>query len=319
MIDQENKDLMNDQNEDIEDTVEEAVDNTQIFDGNENEEENEGPSRPTPTPPNKDNRKVLIPIILAAIVILVVLIFVMLQGGGKPVEETPTPTPTPTTTVDTEDYKDDIALWDENYAINSDYVGEIRFDSGIIDLPVVQAIDPDDPSIGLSKYLRTDWKTMEHDEEGSIFVDPVSDLESSQNITIYGHYVYPSYEPSMTHKFTPLVNYVGDKDFYEENKYFELILKDEVRRYEIAHVYIADINLYDPNNPLEEGMYYMEPEWTEEELEYYLDRVSEIEEYDTGVEIGPDDKFVTLQTCVENREDQREIVIAKQIEVIKIR
>ena len=45
----------------------------------------------------------------------------------------------------------------------------------------------------------------------------------------------------------------------------------------------------------------------------------EIEFYNTGIEITPVDRFLTLQTCVENRDDLRLIVIAKEVEVIKTR
>ena len=60
-------------------------------------------------------------------------------------------------------------------------------------------------------------------------------------------------------------------------------------------------------------------EWTDEELEYYLSEVEKVQFYDTGVDIEPGDKFVTLQTCVENDDMRREIVVAKEVEVQSIR
>ncbi|MBR2067577.1 MAG: hypothetical protein IJ875_04895, partial [Solobacterium sp.] len=54
--------------------------------------------------------------------------------------------------------------WQMNEDINEDYIATIRFESGLIDLPVVQGPTND-------TYLRTDWKDMSFDDEGSIFFD----------------------------------------------------------------------------------------------------------------------------------------------------
>lgn len=201
------------------------------------------------------------------------------------------------------------SAYDINKAINEDYVGDIKFQSGLIDLPFVQAKVETTIIDAYEKYLRTDWETMEHDEEGSIFLDP-NNILNDQNLVIYGHYVYPSYDASGTHKFTPL-HALKNQDNYEENKYIDLELEDEIRTYEIAHVYYSKI---DDNGNLEDGMEYMKSNFSDEELQYYLNRVEEEEFYHTDVEIGSNDKFLTLQTCVENRDDLKLIVIAKLIE-----
>lgn len=338
MIDKDNRDLLDeDTSEEVEndeeeveyeeveveedESGEEVIDETRVYDAGTDEEvvyEEVEEEEPNGNGPKKDIKKILIPIIIAAIVILAVLIFVILNGGNKKdVTNTPNASTTPSATTETIDWSTYPEIWDERHEINSDYVGEIRFESDLINLPVVQYIDPNDTNVGYDKYLRTDWETMEYDEEGSIFVDPFVDLSSSQNITIYGHYVYPSYEPSMTHKFTPLVQLMEEEN-YEANKYIYLVLENEVRKYEIAYVYIAQ--QYDnPLQPLAQGMFYMKTDWTDDELTYYISEVSKIAQYDTGVTIEPGDKFLTLQTCVENRDDQKEIVLAKEVEVFEYR
>lgn len=260
---------------------------------------------------NKKNKNLLIAIIGVLLVLVI--------GGTVylgTVNNEPKNTPTPTQETITKDYSKEIEEYDNNYAINSDYVGMIRFESGMINLPFVQAHD-NDIAKAYDKYLRTAWDTMEHDEEGSIFLDPSNSLED-QNLVIYGHYVYPSYDITRTHKFTRL-HELKDKDEYEENKYIELVLENEIRRFEVAHVYYAELDLNNPSQPLEEGMEYMFTNFTDEGLKYYFDRVSEVEFYETGVEITPEDKFLTLQTCVENRDDLRLIIVAKQVEVEKTR
>ncbi len=339
---EDNKDLLNDEEtseevdtneevtEEYEETedYEEVEDNTRIFDGTEvedeaeyEEEEEEYEEEPNGGGPKKDMKKILIPIIIAAIVVLAVLIFVILQGGGNK-DNDPTTSPSGTTTTtpsgETIDWSTYPEIWDANYAINSDYVGEIIFESGIINLPMVQYSGQGTAyNAGYDKYLRTDWKTMEYSEEGSIFVDPYVDLATSTNITIYGHYVYESLDPTRTRFFTPLELLI-DEENYEDNKYFYLVLENEVRKYEIAYVYYAELT-GDPIKPLADGMNYMFTEWTDEELEYYLSEVEKVQFYDTGVDIEPGDKFVTLQTCVENDDMRREIVVAKEVEVQSIR
>ena len=156
---------------------------------------------------------------------------------------------------------------------------------------------------------------MSEDPEGTVFMDPYNTLDD-QNLVLYGHYVYPSYEPSMTHMFTPL-HLLKDEKNYEENRFIDLIFENEIRRYEVAHVYYA--RLYDDENILEEGMEYMYTSFDSEGLEYYLKRVKEEEFYNTGVEISADDRFLTLQTCVEDHDELRLIIVAKEIEIIKMR
>lgn len=220
------------------------------------------------------------------------------------------------TSIDWEAYQE---TWQAKYAINSDYIGDLVFTSGLVAQPVVQYIDDDDITQGYYKYLRTNWETMEDDEEGTVFLDPYGDIDGSMNLVFYGHYVYEEYDETRTHMFTPLAQLL-DEENYEENAILYLLLEDEIRVYQVAHVYIAQLysSTGDSYDMLDDGMYYMFPDWTEEELEYFLEQISEIEEYDTGVEIEYGDRWITLQTCVDGHDDQREIVIAKEIAVIEV-
>ena len=154
---------------------------------------------------------------------------------------------------------------------------------------------------------------MEEDPFGTSFIDPYCDIEDSKNIVIYGHFLYPDVDPLREERFTPLAS-LQDEANYEENKYFYLLLEDEIRKYEIAHIYIAQQS-NDPINPLEEGMYYMRPDWSYNEMVYYIDGLNEKEEYDTGISLSPDDKFVTFICCVENDDFKKQATIAREIAV----
>ena len=200
-------------------------------------------------------------------------------------------------------------LWQENSAISSDYVGTIAFESNLINLPFVQGEDNE-------TYYRHNWKTKEYDEEGSIFLDSANKLDD-QNLILIGHYVYPSYDPSGTHMFTPLAKLIDEKN-YETNKYVKLYLEAEVRRYEVAYVYYCELKEDEYEGEkfsyTDEGFEFYYPNYTEEQFDKYIDNVKKNAFYDTGVNIDYNDKILTLQTCVLDHDELREVVVLKEIE-----
>lgn len=207
-------------------------------------------------------------------------------------------------------------LFDQYGPLNEDYVGQIVIKGDLIDLPFVQS-QLEDQVAAYDQYLRTDFMTMEHDEEGSIFMDPNNQLDD-QNIVIYGHYVYPFLDPEQTHKFSPL-HQLKDETNYEQHNEIQLYLHDEVRTYEIANVYYAQIIVdEDGYETVAPGSEYMYKNYTSEEFANYFDYINANEFYDTGIDINEDDCLLTLQTCVENRDDLRLIIVAKEIEVIEL-
>lgn len=204
-----------------------------------------------------------------------------------------------------DDEKNLLETWKKHKQINDDYRCELVFDSGIINLPVVQGETN-------TKYERTDWETMSHDEEGSIFMDYECTINSS-NITLYGHYVYPSLDPEQTHKFSPLTLLL-DQANYEDNCKLKLVLEDEIRYYQVAYVF------YCPLNYSVEGYYYVDdnaqyylPEYSIDYFDIYKDYVEQNKLYDSGISIEFGDKTLTLQTCVRNHDELREIVVCKEI------
>ncbi len=251
-------------------------------------------------------------LVYVAIPLLILLLFigVVVLNKDSNKNDVPEATETTDTTVVVDEKEKALveSLWSTNSAINSDYVGTITFESGLIDLPFVQGKDN-------NTYYRTNWENMEYDEEGSIFLDSSNTL-SDQNLILIGHYVYASYEASGTHKFTPLVKLI-DEENYEANKYVKLYLENEVREYEIAYVYHCKLIEETLNGETffytEDGYEFYYPNYTEEQFDTYLDTIKANAFYDTGVDLSYSDKLLTLQTCVENHEDLREIVVLKEI------
>ncbi|MBR3227498.1 MAG: class B sortase [Erysipelotrichaceae bacterium] len=250
------------------------------------------------------------------LIILILSVFLMCSCAGN-IEKAETETSSVSEAViealiaaEAEDCKELNEKWDENHSINPDYVGQIKVGE-LFEYPFVQGETND-------TYLRKDWATMNYDEEGSIFMDERNDIDD-QNIIIYGHYVYASLDPDGTHKFTPL-RLLKDEKNYEANRYLTLQLKDELRTYETALVLYVDTYMD------ENGIRYAVPEleydhtgFEDDYFEEYIRNAKAKAFYDTGVEIGNDDRLLTLQTCVEGNKDLREIVIAKLVKKEQIR
>jgi len=255
-----------------------------------------------------------------SVILLILLMLLSTACSKTPEEETPVD-PEPEKQEEVVDpepekevpYENTLDYKELNYQYNTmkssygDYVGEIFFESDLVNLPFVQGASND-------TYLRTDFQTGQYDSSGSIFMDYRNTLDD-QNIIIYGHYVYLSKDPSGEKKFTPL-RFLTEEENYEANKYFYLLLDGELRKYEIASVYycqLSDAKGYWETDP---DMQYYITNYSEGYFNAYKEKIKEVEFYDTGVDFNYEDKFVTLQTCVENREDLREIVLGKLVRVV---
>lgn len=226
-------------------------------------------------------------------------------------------------------------LWLSNRSINEDYIGQIVFDSGLIDLPVVQAKDvcgedgtlhtfyTEDGQLvrdptgfnGNDVYIWTNWKTKEYDprgEGGSVFMDYRNEL-SDQNIIIYGHHFARNYDPSGTRQFTPL-DLLLEEENYEENRSLKLILENEIREYVITNVFRIsildehqiqivrtdmDIDLSGNDDP---GFF--------KEFIEYIDGISL---YDTGEKLKADDHILTLITCIQHQPEFRQIIVCREV------
>lgn len=200
-------------------------------------------------------------------------------------------------------------IYSDNKAINPDYVGTVFFSGNVINQPFVQSYDN-------AYYLRRNWKTLEYDEAGANFMDYECSLES-QNIIIYGHYAYPSYDPSRTLRFTPLAQ-MTSPDVWQSNKNVYLLLENEIREYVVCSVYYTDLIYTD-------GVYYTSwqeqynlPEFGADYFDTYHNTVRSKQLYDTGEDFSAGDRLLTLQTCVEDRPDQRLVVVSRQINTYPI-
>ena len=235
--------------------------------------------------------------------------------------------------------------WEKNHDKNEDYIAQIVFDSGIIDLPVVQAynglydrngdyyifyddkgneVKEDKACVdgcngyycdGNDVYLRTDWKSREYSAFGSNFFDYRNSFED-QNLIIYGHHASRSHfgdKKAQKQQFT-ILDTLMDEENYKDNAAFSLTFKDQIRNYVIVAVLKIDITdercmqayRINMDRDLEGG---------EDDgfFDEYLMIIEDNECYDTGVSLEKEDRFVTLSTCIEGDDNGRELIIAKEV------
>jgi len=199
------------------------------------------------------------------------------------------------------DDKDDMELeftftkdsWNALHDQNSDFIGYIAFDSGLIRQPVVQGSDN-------AYYLSHGFDgTML--SSGTVFLDAGSIL-SDMNLVLYGHNVYLD----QTKMFSPLTT-LADQETFDDNRTFTFYLKDEIIRYEIFCIYtfeVSDAEAYDYTR----GNFGSAEEF-EAWLQYALNR--NLVESDIDLKYG--DKLITMQTCKKYDDEHRLLVLAKEI------
>ena len=235
--------------------------------------------------------------------------------------------------------------WANNKQINNDYVGELVFDSGLVECSFVQAKSIYDSNgdlyhcfnldgtlvqdgvdrTGNDVYIYTNWKDMSYDYNilgGSIFMDYRNTL-GDQNLLVYGHHFSENggNDPERIKAFTPLEKLMS-QDNYEENKIVKIYLENEVREYELAYVYVFDSNddyYWDNCQYWRTNYNYDDYSGTSDDNYYqnYIESLDKVSLYDTGVEITPSDinsnKTLTLQTCISNHAGELyEILVFRQ-------
>ena len=253
-------------------------------------------------------KKRLLALVLAAAAISVFLFFTSGNRAENPSDEDSEEIVIPVNPMDPELRK----MWLDSEAINPDYVGQIVFDSGLIDLPFVQAKDVyrddgspyvfytkegklvEDPTgfSGNDVYIWTNWKTGEYDlygEGGSVFMDYRNALED-QNLIIYGHHYARDYDPSGSKQFSAL-DLLLDEENYADNKSLRLILDNEIRSYEVAAVFVVDILDDDEiqvirTDPKRDLSGNEDPEYEEN----FYSLIRNLSRYDTGKAIGEGDR-----------------------------
>ena len=185
---------------------------------------------------------------------------------------------------DVNDTEEDTIEWYELATV------DVMFENEDISYPVLHASDND-------YYLH---RTIEKTEAkaGSIFVDcgNTSDFEDAHTI-IYGHNM------KNLSMFGRLRYYRTDKDYYDDHQYFQLFVDGAVYRYQIYAYKVVEDGAYIYQLYFDGG----------EDFAEFANKIGSQSSRDTGIEIGQDDKVITMSTCTGN-DEERFVVSAVRVD-----
>lgn len=158
-----------------------------------------------------------------------------------------------------------------------------------IDYPVVQSKTDN------SFYLDRDINGY-YSVNGSIFLDTKVDLNTSQNIVVYGHRMDADY------MFHSLERFKDEKFGVKHDVYFDI--GDNGSRYwEVAGVFYC---------PESEGRQFTFTTFTRDTIKDFIKQVKEKRIYDTPVELSENDQYLTLITCSYEGTNYRTIVVCRR-------
>lgn len=178
-------------------------------------------------------------------------------------------------------------------SLNSDYIGWLKWDSGIISEPIVQGQSND-------SYLRRDFYG-DYDVFGTVFLDSLAKV-GDDNMPIYGHAMTGVY--SDTRKFSQLQN-MTNQNFYEANMSFSIYWETTVTKYEVVSAFLIDVNSDNWN--------YMQNCFRNEaDKAAWIDQVVSRSEIVAGAELKNEDRFVTFQTCRDGYSGWRYVVVGRE-------
>lgn len=182
----------------------------------------------------------------------------------------------------------------ELFLQNTDMVGWLSVAGTTINYPVMQT--KDNPNY----YLKRNF-AKEYSDLGTPYVQENCDLDSSDNLVIYGHHIKGG------KLFGALEDYKS-KSFYEEHKTIQFDTLTQQGEYEIIAVFktVAYSS---------EGFRYYDFVDAENEKEFnaYIEKCKELALYDTGVTAEYGDKLITLSTCEYSAQNGRLVVVAKKV------
>lgn len=177
------------------------------------------------------------------------------------------------------------------YELNPHMVGWIAIEGTVINYPVVQT--PEDPEY----YLYRDFDGTDN-PRGCLFADAACDVESSDNVTVYGHHMV---DGSM---FGGLLDYAA-QSFWEEHSSFRFDSLTQRRSYEIFAVFrtTASVGAGFPYHSFVDAA-------DEAEFDAFIARCKALSLYDTGITPTYGDQLLCLSTCEYSQENGRFVVAA---------
>ena len=246
----------------------------------------------------KDNKKtkiildIIIYIFIVVVMMCLVLLYFKRQEDNETIKEIEeTVVPKEIEIIDEKTVKDYIRDLQIKFN-NSDIKGILNIDGLDVNIPIVKGKDND-------YYLRH-AVTKKKSVIGSVFIDYRNNTNFRQ-INIYGHNSTKFNPP-----FKVLEGYLN-KDYYNEHKYFEFMVNDETRKYEIFSVIVTD---KDSSEEHMQFSYKKDSDWLK-----HFQRLQKKSKYKINVTVNKNDKIMVLQTCIFGRyHDKLLVIVGKEIE-----
>ena len=183
------------------------------------------------------------------------------------------------------------------YAINPEFVAWLSVPNTQINVQVVKAENNE-------KYLKQDFYGQ-YSRYGCPFMDFRDNIRNlSMNTIIYGHHMKDGL------MFAELSKYLNPEGF-ENAPVISLSTLYGDYNFKIYAVFITNSKADDDNGYL--FNYIFNHLTSDEAFESYIQAVDERKLYDTGVDIKPGDKLLTLSTCTYEFEDARLVVLARMV------
>lgn len=213
-------------------------------------------------------------------------------AAPKLLPPTPTFVPTPTPNPHAEELREALSMVEIDFpawqSLNSDVKAWIHNQSISVDHPI---LDAPDNEYYLTRDLDLSYKAM-----GSIFFDFRNNTDfSDPNTIIYGH----NFDNGLM--FSNLVWYKSQQ-FYEQNPYYYLYTPEQVYRVDIAAGIVIS----------ETDITYLDVDFQSDmEFRSLIQKIKENSVIETGIELSPRDRLVTLYTCTNDWQGQRFVVIGR--------
>lgn len=183
------------------------------------------------------------------------------------------------------------------YNKNKSLIGWIKIADTNIDYPVMQTVN--------NEYYLDHNLEQKYDKNGSIFMDKDCDvIKPSTNLIIYGHHMKSG------QMFGGLDKY-SKKSYFEEHPVIEFDTIYEEGKWQVMYVFRSRI--YNADEIVFKYYQFIDA-YSQEEFESYMEEMSAMSLYDTGVTASYGEELLTLSTCdYSSDEDGRFVVVAKRI------
>ena len=182
------------------------------------------------------------------------------------------------------------------YEKNKRLIGWLKIDDTNIDYPVMQTSN--------NEYYLDHNFNQEYDKNGSIFMDyACSAYPKSTNLILYGHHMKSG------NMFGNLQKYAKES-YGKEHALIQFDTIYEKATYQVMYVFRSQV--YNEDDIVFKYYQFIEAN-SEAEFDSYMNEMSKMSLYDTGVIAKYGDSLLTLSTCDHSQEDGRFVVVAKRV------